>query len=103
MGETGRPDVRQLRGIGHKLKPVVTVAGKGLSDSVLAEIEAALERHELIKLRLAVGDREARAAVAEAVCERTGAELVQQVGSVILLLRRSADPDPRLSNLLRPL
>ena len=94
-------DSKQLRAIGHKLKPVVTVAAKGLSDSVLLEIERALTDHELIKIKLAVGDRQARQAAGEEICERTGAELVQSMGNILLLLRRSKEPDPRLSNLVR--
>ena len=63
----------------------------------------ALSDHELIKIKLAVGSREARAAVAQEISQRTGGEVAQAIGNVILLLRRSAQPDPRLSNLLRPL
>ena len=103
MSKKNHQDTRQLRAIGHKLKPVVTVAGNGLSDGVINEIERALGQHELIKIKLAVGDRDTRQAVAGEICERVGAELVQSIGNVILVLRRSAEPDPRLSNLLRPL
>ncbi|MEP5763420.1 MAG: YhbY family RNA-binding protein [Halieaceae bacterium] len=94
-------DNKQLRAIGHKLKPLVTVAGKGLSDSVMQEINRALDDHELIKVKLVVGERSARQAVAEEICERSGAELIQSMGNILLLLRRAAQPDPRLSNLLR--
>ena len=103
MSKNSSPDIRQLRAIGHKLKPVVTVAGNGLSDAVAAELERALNDHELIKVRLSVGSRELRDAVADEICERTGAGIVQRVGNIILLLRRAAKPDPRLSNLIRPL
>lgn len=103
MSKNAHNENRRLRGIGHKLKPVVTVAGKGLTPAVLEEVDGALLRHELIKVRLAGADRETRAALAEDLCRRTGAELVQSVGNVLLLLRRSAKPDPRLSNLVRPL
>jgi RNA-binding protein len=96
-----KTDTKQLRAIGHKLKPVVTVAGKGLSDNVIEEIDGALNRHELIKIKLAVGNREAKTSAIEELCERTGAEVVQQIGHVVLILRRTAKPDPRLSNLLR--
>ena len=94
-------DEKQLRAIGHKLKPVVTVAGKGLTDNVLLEIERALSDHELIKVKVAVGDRADREAVAAAICAHSGAELVQATGAMLLLLRRNPKPDPRLSNLLR--
>jgi RNA-binding protein len=102
MGKNATPDVRQLRSIGHKLKPIVTVAGKGLSENVIAEIDAALTRHELIKVKLAVGDRDVKQQVSAAICEQTGAELVQSIGNIILLLRKTEKPDPKLSNLIRP-
>jgi RNA-binding protein len=81
----------------------VTVAGNGLNEGVMSELERALSDHELIKVKLAVGSREARTAVAEDICTRSGAELVQQIGNVVLLLRRAPKPDPKLSNLIRPL
>ncbi|MEM1187595.1 MAG: YhbY family RNA-binding protein [Pseudomonadota bacterium] len=96
------PDQRQLRAIGHRLKPVVTIAGKGLSDGVRAELERALEHHELIKIKLSVGDRDRRDAVLQELLASHGAELVQRVGNTALILRRSEHPDPGKSNLLRP-
>ncbi|WP_241521026.1 YhbY family RNA-binding protein [Kineobactrum sediminis] len=102
MSKKASQDKKQLRAIGHKLKPVVTVAGNGLSDTVLQELERALTDHELIKVKLAAPDRETRAALATELCSRTGAELVQSIGNVVLVMRRAAKPDPRLSNLMRP-
>lgn len=103
MGKNANNQIKQLRTIGHKLRPVVTVAGKGLSDTVIAEIDAALTRHELIKIKLAVGNRETKGLVTTELCERTGAEVVQSIGNIILVLRRAAKPDPKLSNLVRQL
>ena len=85
------------------MKPVVTVAGNGVSDGVMTEIDRALNQHELIKIKLAVGDRDAKAGVIAEICERSGAEAVQSIGNVVLILRPSKEPDPRLSNLIRPL
>lgn len=102
MSKKSSQDIKQLRAIGHKLKPVVTVAGNGLSEAVVAEIDRALSQHELIKIKLVVGGKDAKTAVTEELCERAGAELVQSIGNVVLVLRRTADPDPRLSNLIRP-
>lgn len=101
MSKKANQDVKQLRAIGHKLKPVVTVAGKGLTDNVLAELNRALTDHELIKVKLAAGSREARSAMAVQLCEQTGATLVQSIGNVVLLLRPSTNPDPKLSNLIK--
>lgn len=92
---------RYLRTLGHKLNPVVTVAGKGLTDAVLAEIDRALTDHELIKVKLAVGDRELKKAAIVEICSRLNAESVQTIGHILLLFRAAKKPDPKLSNLLR--
>lgn len=92
---------KHLRRIGHGLTPAVTVASKGFTDPVRAEIERALTDHELIKVRISVPERDQRRALIDAITAVTGAELVQAVGRVILLFRKTAQPDPRLSNLLR--
>lgn len=98
-----RAQIRQWRAIGHRLKPVLTIGDKGLSQTVIDEAERALRDHELIKVRVAVGERTARDALLADLCERTGARLVQRIGNVGLLLKRARTPDPKLSNLLRPL
>lgn len=92
---------KALRTLGHSLKPVVTVAGKGLTEGVLEELNRALEDHELIKVKLAVTDRELRHRVIGELCEKSRAELVQEIGKIALIYRAAEKPDARLSNLLR--
>ncbi|SMF00703.1 RNA-binding protein [Alteromonadaceae bacterium Bs31] len=91
--------IKQYRTIGHGLNPIVTVAGKGLSDNVLAELERALEDHELIKVKVAVVDRELRKALIEELCTRSKAQLVQEIGKIALIFREAQKPDPRKSNI----
>lgn len=90
-----------MRAIGHHLKPVVTVAGSGLSDNVMAELNRALNDHELIKVKIAVDDRDARQELAATMCKSTQAELVQSIGKIALILRKNTRPNPKTSNLLR--
>ena len=94
-------ELRQLRALAHKLRPVVTVAGKGLSSTVLDELDRALNDHELIKVKVAVGDREQRELVIAEVCERSSAVLVQRIGNIATLLRANPQADPKKSNLHR--
>ncbi len=82
--------IRRLRGLAHDLSPVVTVADKGLTDNVRAEIDDALRAHELVKIKLR-GERDQRREWAERIVADTGAELVQQIGQVIALFRRNPD------------
>jgi len=103
MSKKAHQDIKQLRAIAHKLKPVVTIAAKGLTEGVINELDRALSDHELIKVKLAVGSREARAELARQISAQSRAEIVQSIGNVIVLLRRSPTPDPRLSNLIKVL
>lgn len=78
-----------LRGRGHQLKPTIMVGEAGLSESVLAEYESTLNHHELIKVRVRVGDREARDEIIRKLCDDSSAQLVQRVGNVALLFRQN--------------
>ena len=80
-----------LRGLGHKLKPVVSVGGAGITDALLREFDATIAHHELVKVRVRAGDRESRDAAIEELCRRGGAELVTRIGNVALLYRRNPD------------
>ncbi|MBM95706.1 MAG: ribosome assembly RNA-binding protein YhbY [Oceanospirillaceae bacterium] len=90
---------KAYRTIGHSLKPIVSVASKGLTENVLEELNRALDDHELIKIKIAVGNREARDLVLKSIVTETRADLVQQIGNVALLLRKNPNAKPKLSNL----
>ncbi|MGF2734049.1 ribosome assembly RNA-binding protein YhbY [Marinobacter sp. DUT-1] len=92
---------REYRAIAHNLKPVIIVGDKGLSEGLQEELERALNDHELIKIKVASQDREARQEAITALCEASGAEVVQTIGKIAVLLRRARKPNPKLSNLLR--
>lgn len=92
---------REYRAIAHNLKPVIIVGDKGLSEGLQDELDRALNDHELIKIKVASQDREARQAAIEALCEASKAELVQTIGKIAVILRRAKKPNPKLSNLLR--
>lgn len=94
-------DKKRFRAIAHHLKPVVTIAGKGLSANVITEINRALNDHELIKVKVNVGDRDERDNLISSLCKETGAQLVQAIGNVAVLYKQAAQPDPALSNVLR--
>jgi RNA-binding protein len=78
---------KNLRALAHHLKPVVTVADKGLSESVIAEIERALDDHELVKVKLRA-DRDQRKAWVEDIAGQCRAELIQTIGQTASFYRR---------------
>ncbi|MDP6967836.1 MAG: YhbY family RNA-binding protein [Gammaproteobacteria bacterium] len=92
---------KHLRSLGHSLHPLVTVAGNGLSTGVMDELERALNDHELIKVKFAVGDREAKKALLEDMLKLSQAALVQGIGNIALIYRHNPQADPKKSNLAR--
>lgn len=79
----------ELRAEAHKLSPVVIIGDKGLTDEVLAEIDRSLRAHELIKVRAASDERDARAVWIETICDRLEAHPVQQIGKVFVIYREN--------------
>ena len=57
--------IKQLRAIGHRLKPVVIISENGLGENVVAELNRALDDHELIKVKFAYEDRDAKNAATQ--------------------------------------
>lgn len=92
---------KELRTIAHKLNPIITIAGNGLTDNHIEELNRALEDHELIKVKLVIEDRELRKQVAKQTAEAGSAEIVQEIGKVIVLYRKAKEAKPKLSNILR--
>ncbi|MBW1213082.1 ribosome assembly RNA-binding protein YhbY [Pantoea allii] len=78
---------QHLKGLAHPLKPVVMLGGNGLTEGVLAEIEQALEHHELIKVKIAAEERETRQLIVEAIVRETRASNVQVIGKMLVLYR----------------
>jgi RNA-binding protein len=92
---------KQYKSIGHHLKPVLIVAENGLSEGVAAELERALNDHELIKVQFRISEREERIALIEALCKSGKAQLVQMIGKMALIYRKNPQPNKNLSNLHR--
>ncbi|HTP62249.1 MAG TPA: YhbY family RNA-binding protein [Burkholderiales bacterium] len=78
---------KKLKARAHALDPVVHLGGKGLTDAVIAEIDRALNAHELIKVRAATLERGAREAALAEICVRLQAQPVQHIGKVLVVHR----------------
>ncbi len=78
-----------LRQAAHHLKPVVWAGKNGISKSLIAEIEQALETHELIKIKCQLGEREERDAGIEKICDKTNANLVQRIGNIVTIYKKN--------------
>ncbi|MEJ2095418.1 MAG: ribosome assembly RNA-binding protein YhbY [Gammaproteobacteria bacterium] len=86
---------KYLRTLAHDKKPVIWLGQHGLTDQVLAEIESALKQHELIKIKVRVGEREERDRIISEICRQTTSENVQKIGNTITIFRRNTEK-PRI-------
>jgi RNA-binding protein len=85
---------KYLRSLAHDLKPFVMIGQHGLSESVIAEIESTMLKHELIKIKLRVSDRDEKQGIINKIIKLSEAELVQVIGGVIVIYRPFEDnPD----------
>lgn len=82
---------KYLRGMGHQLKPVITIGGSGLTDAVRREFDATIAHHELIKIRVRAGDRQSRDETIARLCDESGAELISRVGNVALVYLKNPE------------
>ncbi|MDZ4252910.1 MAG: YhbY family RNA-binding protein [Sulfuritalea sp.] len=80
---------RALRAAAHHLNPVVSISQKGLTPSVLTEIDRCLKAHELIKLRLYGIERENREALFAEICSALDCAEVQHIGNLLVLWREN--------------
>ncbi|MFT3667753.1 MAG: ribosome assembly RNA-binding protein YhbY [Pseudoxanthomonas sp.] len=82
---------RFLRGQAHDLKALLQIGNKGVTPAFIAELDGVLEQHELVKVKVAGEDREARDAMIGDLAEKTDAALVQRIGHTAVLYRPSKE------------
>ncbi len=85
------PQKKYLRGLAHQKKAVVMIGNQGLTENVMKEIATALKYHELIKIKVRVGDRKDRDAVLEQIVSDQECLLIQRVGNTATLFKRNTD------------
>jgi RNA-binding protein len=83
-------DRKKFRAEAHTLKPVVMIGQSGLTAGVLAELEQALNIHELIKVKIRA-ERDERKLISEKICAATGAVLIQTIGQIAVIYRLNPD------------
>ena len=86
-----KKQIQHLKGLAHSLKPVVLLGSNGLTEAVVAEIDYALNHHELINVKIPTDDREVKGLIVEAICRETQATKVQVIGKTLVIYRQSEE------------
>ena len=83
---------RFLRGLGHGLKPVITVGKGEISESLVNETAEAIASHELIKVKILESCAMDRFEVADRLASACAAEVAQVLGRTLLLYKQAKEP-----------
>jgi len=84
--------ISYLKGLSHSLNPVVYIGHKGLTDSVVNEIEVSLRAHELIKIKLQEKDKSKRKLLLDEICKKINAQAINLIGLQIVIFKASEPP-----------
>ncbi|MGM0500021.1 MAG: ribosome assembly RNA-binding protein YhbY [Bacillota bacterium] len=77
-----------LRGEANSLDPIVHVGKEGINESVIDQLNEALEAHELLKVRILESTGRTTRSAAEELATATGSNVVQVIGGIAILFRQ---------------
>lgn len=93
--------IKQLRGMAHHLNPLLIIGRNNLTDTVVAQADETIEKHELLKCQVLDGSTLTAKEAGKELAERIDAELVQVIGNRFVLFRRSHRDDVEKIRLVR--
>ncbi|MGD2125067.1 MAG: YhbY family RNA-binding protein [Desulfobacteraceae bacterium] len=87
---------RYLKGLAHRMKPVVFIGQKGMTDSIIHSVDAALQSHELIKVKFVdLKEKSQKQEIGSLLEEKTGSEMVGMIGHTGIFYREQEDPEKK--------
>ncbi|MDR1057678.1 MAG: YhbY family RNA-binding protein [Coxiellaceae bacterium] len=86
-------NIRELKEKLHNLKPTIVIDDKGLTEEIFQEIDHALNKDELIKIRTHTDSSEELSTIAEKICHKVKATLIQILGYIIAIYRKNVQPE----------
>jgi RNA-binding protein len=87
---------RFLKGLAHKLQPIVSLGKNGFSPALQKEVDRHLADRELIKVRVGVDERKEFLSLADTLAQETKSHLVQVIGRMAILYRKGKNPEIKL-------
>jgi|TARA_B110001469_G_C9382127_1_gene198023 RNA-binding protein len=85
-----------LKALSHSLNAVVQIGNKGLSDSVIKEIEENLKAHELIKIQVQDNDKGKRQEFLNLICKKLDAISINHIGKQLVIFRANEESKIKL-------
>lgn len=81
----------QLRGLANSFETILQIGKSGVTENTVKQVSDALEARELIKLRTLETCPTTPRETAEEIAEKTGADVVQVIGSRFVLYKESEE------------
>lgn len=78
-----------LRGLAQKLTPIFQIGKNGIEENFIIQVEEALEKRELIKIKVLENSGLETRAASDLICEKIGAEGIQAIGNKIVIYKES--------------
>ena len=91
--ELSNRQMRELKARAQRIKPLLKVGKEGLSAAFLKAVDDALAHHELVKVKFDEF-KEQKKELGPELAHRANANLIMQVGHVVVLFRRKVEPMP---------
>lgn len=82
---------RYLRSLAHNLDPIFQIGKSGINENMIAQIDDTLENRELIKIHVLQNNFDDINELAVTLSNATKIEIVQVIGSMIVIYRESVD------------
>ena len=82
---------RYLRSLAHNTDPTFQIGKGGINENMINQIDETLEKRELIKIRVLQNNFDDKNELATTLSEATNSEIVQVIGSMIVLYRESQE------------
>lgn len=89
--ELNTKQIKQLKSLGHQLSPIVAVGQQGMKETINTELALALDFHQLVKVKVGLGDRDQRNELIDTLTKHHKAELIQRIGNIALLYKRNSE------------
>jgi len=89
--ELNTKQIKQLKSLGHQLNPIVTVGQQGMKETINTELALALDFHQLVKIKVGLGDRDKRNELIDTLVTQHKAALIQRIGNIALLYKRNSE------------
>jgi len=87
---------KYLKGLAHKLNPVVQIGKQGITDQLINEIEQQMGIHELIKIRFGEFKDEKEEYI-EKIEKRTQATCIGKIGHIAMFYKESPDKKNKIT------